>query len=53
MRPIFHLFLMLINGGVEECSKVKIYLSKPRVGKILLNSSPSGKESRGGRKTVL
>ena len=44
---------MLINEGVGECSKVKISLPKPRVRKILLNSSPSGKESRGGRKAVL
>ena len=34
------LFLMLINGGsggVGECGKIKISLSKPRFGKILLS----------------
>ena len=32
------LFLMLTNegsGGKGECGKVKIYFSKPRLGKIL------------------
>ena len=46
---------MLINGGVREWwnGKVKISLSNPRGGKILLNPTASGKNSRGGGKVVL
>ena len=36
-------FLMLINGGKGDCGKVKISLSKPRGGNILLSSTASGK----------
>ena len=42
---------MLINGGVRECGRVMISLSKPQG--CLLNSTASGKESRGEGRVVL
>ena len=50
------LFLILINGvsgRIREWDKVKIPFSKPRGGKMFLNSSASGKKSRGRGRVVL
>lgn len=57
MGSVFHISVSDVNrwgnGAIGKCGKVKISLSRPRGGKILLNYIVSGKRiKRWGRDRV-